>query len=126
MSTEDRATHEARRNQMLLFSGLAAAALIGVALWIGSGTDPAPPPRAAIDAELAGPGTAEETWIRRSETRMGGMEAQLRDLELANRQLADENGRLRDRLQGDADDARRTIVSAASIPPYVDIASAVG
>ena len=115
MSTEDRAVRLTRRNQMLLFSGVAAVALLGFAAWMGSGGDKAPAPRAAIDAELAGPGTAEETWIRRSESRMGGIEARLREMEGANRRLAEENGKLRSRLRADADDARATIDRQAAI-----------
>ena len=95
MSAEDRATRKNRRNQLVLFSGLAAVLLVGFAAWIGAGGGNAPSPGPAIDAELAGPGTAEETWIRRSESRMGSIESRLREMEGDNRRLAADNEKLR-------------------------------
>ena len=115
MSAEDRATRQNRRNQLVLFSGLAALALAGVAVWIGAGGGRPPVPRAAIDAELAGPGTAEETWIRRSESRMGGIESRLREMEGANRRLADDNEKLRRQLRAGAKDARAVIDRQAAV-----------
>ncbi len=115
MSTEDRATRQNRRNQLVLFSGLAAVALAGVAVWIGAGGGSPPVPRAAIDAELAGPGTAEETWIRRSESRIGGIESRLREMEGANRRLADDNEKLRRQLRAGAEDARAVIDRQAAV-----------
>jgi len=44
-----------RRRQLLLFSGLAAAALVALALWLGAGRGGPPPAVTGIDAELAGP-----------------------------------------------------------------------
>ena len=87
MSTEDRATRKNRRNQLVLFSGLAAVLLVGFAAWNGSGGGPAPSSGPAIDAEFAGPDTAEETWIRRSESPMSGIESRLREMEGDNRRL---------------------------------------
>ena len=115
MSAEDRATRQNRRNQLVLFAGLAALALAGVAVWIGAGGGSPPVPRAAIDAELAGPGTAEETWIRRSESRMGGIESRLREMEGANRRLADDNEKLRRQLRAGAKDARAVIDRQAAV-----------
>ena len=98
-----------RRNQMVLFSVMAAAALMLIAAWFLASGGKAPSPAARIDAELAGPGTAEESWTRRSETRLGLIEGQLREMEAESRTLARENQSLRDRLQKNADDARLTI-----------------
>ena len=67
------------------------------------------PATARIDAELAGPGTAEDTWTRRSEARIGTIESQLRDMAQEARRLGAENERLRGRLAGDAADARSVI-----------------
>ena len=105
----DGGARQVRQRQILLFSGIAAAALIGLALWLsGSGGDsPATAPR--IAAELAGPDTAETAWTRRSEARFGTLEADLRDVRNANRQLADENRRLQDELRRNAEDARGVI-----------------
>ncbi len=98
-----------RNRQLLLFSAIAAGALLMVAFWIaGSGGKP-PRPEARIDAELAGPGTAEESWTRRSEARLGEMDARLRDMEARERRTKQENERLRDELRANADDAKRTI-----------------
>ena len=104
MSTEDRATRKNRRNQ-----------LVGFAAWIGAGGGPAPSPGPAIDAELAGPDTAEETWIRRSESRMGGIESRLREMEGDNRRLAADNEKLRTQLRAGAEDARSVIDRQAAI-----------
>ena len=115
MSAEDRATRKNRRNQLVLFSGLAAVLLVGFAAWIGAGGGPAPSPGPAIDAELAGPGTAEETWIRRSESRMGSIESRLREMEGDNRRLAADNEKLRTQLRAGAEDARSVIDRQAAI-----------
>ena len=74
MSTVDRATRRTRRNQVVLFSALAAAVLVVFAVWIGAGGDKPPARLSGIDAELAGDGTAEASWVRRSEARIGGIE----------------------------------------------------
>ena len=60
-----------RRRQLLLFSGLAAVLLAVLALWLATGGGGERPRTARIEAELAGPGTAEEAWTRRSEARIG-------------------------------------------------------
>ncbi len=105
----DGGARQVRQRQVLLFSALAAAALLGVAAWIAGsgGTAPAPAPR--IAAELAGPGTAEESWTRRSETRIGRIEADLEAMQDENRRLADDNRRLQDRLRSQADEAKGVI-----------------
>ena len=50
-----------RGQQLLLFSGIAAAALIAFAAWFSAGGGEAPPPRSGVRARLAGPDTAETT-----------------------------------------------------------------
>ena len=104
-----------RRNQMVLFSVIAAAALMLIAAWFLASGGKAPTPAARIDAELAGPGTAEESWTRRSETRLGLIEGQLRELKAESRTLTRENALLRDQLQKNADDARLTIDRQAAV-----------
>ena len=96
-----------RRRQVLLFSAVAALALVVLALWLaaGGGGERAAGPH--IEAELAGPDTAEEAWTRRSEARMGTIETRIREMETEARQLRAENERLRERLNLDAADARR-------------------
>jgi len=105
----DGGARQVRNRQVLLFSGIAAVALLAVAAWIAAsgGKSPAPGPR--IAAELAGPGTAEESWTRRSETRLGRIESDLREVQGENRRLADENRRLQDRLRTQADEAKTVI-----------------
>ena len=104
-----------RRRQLLLFSGLAAAALMALALWLGAGSGGPPPAVTGIDAELAGPDTAEEAWTRRSEARIGTIEARLREMETDARRLGKENERLRERLAVDAADARAVIDRQAAM-----------
>ena len=104
-----------RRRQLLLFSGLAAALLLALALWLGVGGGDAPPPATGIDAELADPGTAEEAWTRRSEARIGTIEARLREMETDARRLGAENERLRAKLADDAADARVVIDRQAAM-----------
>ena len=99
----------ARNRQLVLFSAIAAGALTVLAFWIaGSGGRP-PRPEARIDAELAGPGTAEESWTRRSEARLGEMDARLREMEARERRTKQENERLRGELLANAENAKRTI-----------------
>ena len=114
-AARDGESRRARRSQLVLFSALAAAALALFAAWIAGGSGGAPRPEARVDAELAGPGTAEDSWIRRSETRLGGIDRRLRDLEAEAGDLARENERLRQQLAADAGDARRTIDSQAAV-----------
>ena len=109
MGAGDAETRRARRNQLVLFAGLAAAVLAVFAFWLAAGGGSAPRPQARIEAELAGPGTAEESWTRRSEARLGAMDARLREMEAEARRMTQENERLRDELRAGADDARRTI-----------------
>ena len=105
----DGGARQVRQRQVLLFSLVAAAVLVALAVWLSGsgGRDPAPAPR--ITAELAGPGTAEDAWTRRSEVRIGALESDLRDVRNTNRQLADENRRLQEELRRNADDARGVI-----------------
>jgi len=104
-----------RRRQLLLFSGIAAAVLVALALWLGMGSSGKSPVVTGIDAELAGPGTAEEAWTRRSEARIGTIEARLREMETDARRLGAENERLREKLAVDAADARAVIDRQAAI-----------
>ena len=104
-----------RRRQLLLFSVVAAALLVALALWLGAGSGGAPPAATGIDAELAGPGTAEEAWTRRSEARIGTIEARLREMETDARRLGAENERLRGQLAADAADARAVIDRQAAM-----------
>ena len=114
-AARDGESRRARRSQLVLFSALAAAALALFAAWIAGGSGGAPRPEARVDAELAGPGTAEDSWIRRSEQRLGGIDMRLRELETEAADLARENERLRRQLATDAGDARRTIDSQAAV-----------
>ena len=105
----DGGARQVRGRQLLLFSALAAAALVALAAWLsGSGGD-ASAPGARIAAEVAGPDTAEDTWTRRSEARIGTLESDLRELRNANRRLAGENRRLLEEIRGNADEARGII-----------------
>ena len=112
MTGRDKMDGETRRNrraQLLLFSGLAALALLALAFWLLASGGKAPRPGARIEAELAGPGTAEESWTRRSELRLGVIETRLSEMEAENRRLAGENRKLQERLAGNAEDARAVI-----------------
>ena len=104
-----------RRRQLLLFSGLAAVVLAVLGAWLaaGGGDERAQAPR--IEAELAGPGTAEEAWTRRSEARIGSIEGKLREMEQQARVLTGENARLRERLGSDAANARTVIDRQAAM-----------
>ena len=109
-----RVAARARRNQLVLFSAIAAAVLMVFAFWLAAGGSNPPRPEARIDAELATPGTAEESWTRRSEARLGAMDARLRDMEAEARGVKQENERLRQKLAADAEDAKRTIDGLAA------------
>ena len=99
-----------RNRQLLLFSVLVAAVLFALALWLSAGGGGAPAQiQGGVRAELAGAKSAETVWIRRSESRIGQMEAQLRDLDTKNKRIDAENARLRDRLVKDAGDGRLVI-----------------
>ena len=104
-----------RRRQLLVFSVIAAALLVALALWLGMGSGKPPPTATGIDAELAGPDTAEEAWTRRSEARIGTIEARLREMETDARRLGAENERLREKLAVDAADARAVIDRQAAM-----------
>ncbi len=110
----DGGARQVRNRQILLFSGVAAVALLAVAAWLAASGGKAPGPGPRIAAELAGPGTAEESWTRRSEARLGRIEADLNEARNDNRRLADENRRLRDELRGQADEAKRVIDQLAA------------
>ena len=105
----DGESRKARNRQLVLFSAIAAALLLAFAVWMGAGGGKAPAPGAHIDAELAGPGTAEDSWTRRSEGRLGLIETRLRDMETRARQLAAENERLRTELRDNDRNARDVI-----------------
>ena len=98
-----------RRRQLLLFSAIAAAVLLVFAFWLAAGGGKAPGPEARIDAELAGPGTAEESWTRRSEARLGAIDARLREVEAEARRLRGENARLETELRANDGNARDVI-----------------
>ena len=103
-----------RQRQLLLFSGLAGLALIVFAVWISAGGGKGPAPQGGIEAELAGDETAEASWVRRSEARIGELDARLREAEARGRRFEDENARLRARLLKDAEDGRAMIDGLAS------------
>ena len=105
----DPETRRTRQRQLLLFSGLAAAALMVFAVWISAGGGKGSSPPGGIEAELVGDETAEASWVRRSEARIGQLEARLRETETRGRQFEEENARLRARLARDAEDARAVI-----------------
>ena len=98
-----------RRRQLLLFSCIAAAVLLVLAVWLGAGGGGAPAPESGIEAELAGPDAAEKVWTRRSEARIGAIETRLREMEQQARRLAAGNERLRGKLAADGADARAVI-----------------
>ena len=103
MDTESPRT---RQQQTSLFAGLAAAALFAFAVWISAGGGGGPPPPRGIEAEPAGPETAETGWARRTEARIGALAARLRELEARFRE---ENAELRARLARNAEDSRMVI-----------------
>ena len=111
----DPETRRTRQRQVLLFSGLAAAGLMVFAVWISAGGGKGPAPSGGIEAELAGDDTAETTWVRRSEARIGEMETRLRETETRGRRFEEENARLRARLERDAEDARAVIDRQAAM-----------
>ena len=116
MSAQDERNRGVQRGQWLLFSVLAGAVLLLAVLWMGAGGGNNAPPLRGIDAQLAGPGEAEAGWVRQSETRFGGIEARLRDIESSNRRLEDENLRLQLQLRDQAEEARSVIdIQAARI-----------
>ena len=115
MAARDGDSRRARNRQLVLFSGLAAALLVVFAVWLAASGGKAPAPVARIDAELAGPGTAEDSWTRRSEARLGLIDTRLRDVEAGNRRLGNENTRLRAELAKNAENARKVIDSQKAV-----------
>ena len=116
MSAGDERTRTIRRGQWLLFSAVAGAVAVLFAIWMGAGGGSNAPALPGIEAQLAGPGEAEAGWVRRSETRLGGIEARLREMETDNRRLQDENRRLQAQLQDQIEDAQAMIdLQAAQI-----------
>ena len=104
-----------RRRQLVLFSVVAAVVLVVLAVWLTAGGGGGSAPVGGIEAELAGPDTAEKVWTRRSEARMGTIETRLREMEGEARRLGSENERLRQKLAGDAADARSVIDRQAAV-----------
>ena len=104
-----------RRRQLVLFSVIAAVVLAVLAVWLTAGGGERPQTVGGIEAELAGPDTAEKVWTRRSEARIGTIETRLREMEGEARRLGAENERLRRKLAGDAADARSVIDRQAAV-----------
>ena len=109
MSGQDIRNRGIQRRQWLLFSVLAGVVALLFAVWIGAGGGGDVPGLAGIEAQLSGAGEAEAGWVRRSETRLGGIEARLREIESDNRRLEDENLGLQLQLREQAEDARALI-----------------
>ena len=104
-----------RRRQLVLFSVIAAVVLVVLAVWLSAGGGGGSAPVGGIEAELAGPDTAEKVWTRRSEARMGTIETRLREMEGEARRLDAENKRLRQKLAADSADARSVIDRQAAV-----------
>ena len=104
-----------RRRQLLLFSVVAAVVLAVLAVWLSAGGGGQPQAVGGIEAELAGPDTAEKVWTRRSEARIGTIETRLREMETEARRLGAENERLRRKLADDAGNARSVIDRQAAV-----------
>ncbi len=115
MSALDIRNRGVQRRQWLLFSALAGVVSILAVLWLGAGGGDSTPALRGIEAQLAVPGEAEAGWVRQSETRLGGIELRLREIEAANRSLEAENLRLQRRLREDAEDARAAIDRQAAL-----------
>ena len=105
----DPETRRIRQRQVLLFSGIAAAALVVFAVWISAGGSGGSPQPSGIEAELVGSETAEASWVRRSEGRIGELETRLREMETQRRRSEQENTELRERLARNAEDGRVVI-----------------
>ena len=109
MAARDGDSRRARNRQLVLFSAIAAVLLVAFAVWLAASGGKAPAPTARIEAELAGPGTAEESWTRRSEARLGVIEGRMREMEAEGRRLKAENDRLQGELRKNAENARAVI-----------------
>ncbi len=103
-----------RQRQLLLFSSVAAVLLAVFAVWMGLSGGGKPAAVTGIEAELAGPGSAEDSWTRRSEARIGDIESRVRSMEAEAKRLRDENAGLRDQLARDAANARAVIDTHAA------------
>ena len=104
-----------RQRQVLLFSCIAAVLLVVFAVWMGLSGGGNPPAVTGIEAELAGPGTAEDSWTRRSEARLGNIEGRLRDMGTEAQRLGTENARLREELAAQAAKAQGVIDRQAAM-----------
>ena len=111
---QDADARRIRQRQLLLFSIIAAVLLIVFAVWIGAGGGGKPAAVTGIEAELAGPGSAEDSWTRRSEARIGDIESRLHGMEAEAKRLRNENAELRDRLARDAANAHAVIDTHAA------------
>lgn len=113
----DGGARQVRGRQILLFSVLATAGLFGLAAWFSGSGGGNQAPAARVAAEIAGSDAAEESWTRRSEARLGALEANLRELRQGNGELGEENRQLREEMRGNAEEAREVIdrLSAALI-----------
>ena len=109
-----------RRRQLLLFSVIAAVVLAVLAVWLSAGGGGRPQAVGGIEAEIAGPDTAEKVWTRRSEARLGGIETQLREMRQEARNLRADNDRLRAKLETDGTDARAVIDRQAAMIDELD------
>ena len=98
-----------RRRQLLLFSVIAAVALVAVAAWLGMGGSKTDAPQGGIDAGIVEPDAAEMVWTRRSEARLNRVEGALKRMERAARRLQTENEGLRTKLESRTADGLRTI-----------------
>ena len=98
-----------RRRQLLLFSAIAAVALVAVAAWLGMGGSRTEAPKGGIDAGIVDPDAAEKVWTRRSEARLNKVENALQRMEQEARRLRTENEGLQRKLEGRTADALRTI-----------------
>ncbi len=105
----DPETRRNRQRQLLLFSGLAGAGLIVFAVWLSAGKGGGPAAPGGIEANLVADDTAEASWVRRSEARIGELEMRLREMETQRRRTEEENARLRESLVRDAEDGRMVI-----------------
>ena len=111
----DPATERTRRIQQALAAGLAVAVLGGLVLWLSAGGNKPSLPEGGIAAELTGPDTAEASWVRRSEARIGGLERRLRAMETEAKRMEAENTRLRTTLDARDADARAVIDRQAAL-----------
>ena len=98
-----------RRRQLLLFSVIAAVALVAIAAWLGMGGGKTDAPQGGIEAGIVDPDAAELVWTRRSEARLNKVEDALRRMEQEAGRLRTENEGLRAKLEAQTADALRTI-----------------